>query len=431
MCPTAPLKKLKTVSDHIGTLDFARQMSHSQQSFKPSLSLLTVVFALLFLIVAQHLSIVNAGGPAEDSVMMLLCSGLVPVTPDCVNDSLQPFEGIVYDSDLDGVYTVADNVIVGNAPPLGIALSEEPRVRYRDNNGNSSWDNGEPIFYDQDGDFETLTDRVFLIGIPTELSTLVEDDSKIRFADSNANSVLNGVIVITARLEQLRGLNPDGTQEDVDAISVKYTYDSEILSPMRASYPSGQLLPHLSRFRPEVRIYCQTSGEQPSPLDSVTVDPSIGWVGASHLCNDPPRQPDVGLGCDPQITAFGCPGDGTGGPLQNIDVLSLQFMVTAFGSFTFDLLEDRPGSPGSNLVDIDATVSYSPLLFLQGAAFYNLPSSPVGGVIFHSYPMDSLFVGTSLGLAVLIVISIRIYSQRVKHGASARDSSQPLEDTVN
>lgn len=317
-----------------------------------------------------------AGGPAGDSKMLLICVGLIPSTPDCVDDTLAPFETVVYDADNSITFTSGDTVIVGAVPTTGQALADEPNVRYRDTTAGTGttccWGMGEMIFYDQDGVLTTTNDRVTLIGTPSPSALLVEDDPLIRFADANGNSRLEGVVRITARLEALGGINIDDTQEDVDAIQVIYTFNSGILTVMRSAYP-GPFLPGASLFKSPVRTHCSGSGG--SPLDTIVVD--AGTASASEACTQgPPRDIDVGIGCDPLITTTGtCPGIDLDGdmigdvPLQSVDITNLQWMITGRGAFT--ITHVRTPTTGSEISDIDGLAPTDIPLLLVNAEFDN------------------------------------------------------------
>lgn len=333
---------------------------------------------VLFLILGPIIQILPAlaGGLAGDAVIILNCEGLLPSTPDCANDTLQPFETLIYDNDGNSDYSAGDFVIVGPFPVLGVALSDEPSIRYRDANGDNIWGGSEPVFYDADGNFTSTSDRIFLVGTPTLLVTLVKDDPSIKFADSNGNGLANGIVRVTARLERMGGPNNDGSQEDADAIQVIYNYDPTILQVMRVSYPSGAVLPDSSRFSSAVRTHCQSSGSGGAPLDSVIPDETAGRIQASHLCTEgPPRTDDVGIGCDPSMSTGVCPGDPvTGGPMQNLDVLNVQFMVLARGNFPLEHEIDAPGNPGTKITDIDVTATTTIPLSLVNGLFNNGPA---------------------------------------------------------
>ena len=192
--------------------------------------------------------LVEAGEPAGDSASIMRCVGLLPSTPSCVSDILQPFETIVDDADNDRVYDAGEVVIVGPTPTVGSPLSNDGKILFRDTiSGTISpprWQTGEFLFYDSDGNNATTSDRIPLIGTPSTLTTSVKKDFRTRLVDLNADGVLTGIVRVTARLESLGGTQAEGTQEDVDGIQTVYTFDSTILKPMRASYPSGGVYPN-------------------------------------------------------------------------------------------------------------------------------------------------------------------------------------------
>jgi PKD repeat protein len=349
------------------------------------ISALLLIVSITPILLAGPLTVpVYGGEPTDDSTMILTCVGLIPSTPNCVSDALAPFETLVHDVDSSGTFSSGDTVIVGTIPVTGQALTDEPKIRYRDSNNDSVWTPAtpEPVFYDQDGNLTTAGDRVSLIGTRTISTTLIKDDPDIRFVDTSGNGGLDGVIRITARLENLGGTHLDGTQEDVDGIQVIYTFDPAILAVMRASYPSGTFLPGGSQFKSAVGTHCTRSGG--SPLDTTVVDESAGQASASHACTQgPPRDVDVGIGCDPLTTTTGvCPGvdtdgDGSGDvPLQNADVTNLQYMITGRAAFT--ITHVRTATTGSEITDIDGTTPTDIPLQLVNAEFDNMrgPGNP-------------------------------------------------------
>src|SRR3990172_8865628 len=74
---------------------------------------------------------VQAGEPAGDSVMSLACIGLLPSTPNCVSDTLQPFESLVYDTNANSIYDSGEPAIVGPIPTVGLALQDDAKIKYR------------------------------------------------------------------------------------------------------------------------------------------------------------------------------------------------------------------------------------------------------------------------------------------------------------
>jgi PKD repeat protein len=336
---------------------------------------------------------VQAGEPAGDSQMLINCVGLIPKTPSCVGE-MQPFEAIVYDANNNGLYDAGETIIVGPSVSPGQALTDEPNVRYRDANNNNFWTSTtpEPIFYDQDGNLLTTNDRVFLIGVPTTLGTLIKDDPAIKFADTDGSGRLNGVVGITARLEKAGGTNIDFSAEDVDAIQVVYTYAPGVLSVMRRTYsPVGAVLPD-GTYKSLVRTHCINSGTGSSPLDAINIDEAVGKVSSSHLCSQgPPRDPEVGIGCDPAVT--GCFGADGVNKLQNVDVLNTQFMVIAHGAFTISHVVEAPGTPGTKINDIDIDQTTPIPLALVNAFFDN--RKPVADV--HDAAVIGLAVKESAG----------------------------------
>jgi PKD repeat protein len=309
----------------------------------------------------------QAGEPAGDSLMRLVCVGLLPSTTDCVSDTLQPFESLIYDTNGNSLYDSGEFAIVGPIPLLGAPLTDDAKIRYRDSTAPSGeWNAGDTIFYDRDG---TTISRVTLLGNPTTSSVSILDDPLIKFADSNSNGVLDGVVKVTARLENLGGTMIDVTQEDVDAIQTVFTYDPTVLGVMRRSYPTGTLI-FGGSFSGAVDNHCQNSGG--TPLDTIVPDEASGTISASHLCTESGgRTTDVGIGCDPNTSAAFCPGDGSGLPLQNLDILNIQFMILSHGSFPLAQVVEEPGIPGSKITDIDGTTPTVLPLSLVNTTFDN------------------------------------------------------------
>ena len=181
--------------------------------------------------------------------MALKCVGLLPSTSSCVDEELRPFETIVYDRNANSVYDFPESVIVG--PSLsafsladGTPLTDDAHVKYRDTTNDDYFALDDTLFYDVDG---TIANRVTIIGTPTISTSLIKDDPSIKSADANGNGKLDGVVRVTARLENLGGTLIDGTSEDVDGIQAVYTYDRSVLKPMRVSYIAygGAILPGL------------------------------------------------------------------------------------------------------------------------------------------------------------------------------------------
>ncbi len=377
-------------------------------------------------IIAPHLPpliptvpLVHAGGPAADSVIALRCLLVVPGPAVSCPDKPPVFETLVYDTDNSGTFNAGDIVIAGPNPAAGATLTNDPKIKFRDANNNNVWNSGEPIFYDTNS---TPAGRVFLIGSPTISTTLIKPtaggtcptscDPKVKFADTDGNGHLDGVVLIVARLENLGGLLPDGSQEEVDAIQIIYTYDTATLKVMRSAYPGGGTLPgqfdafcildaaacgniKVGSYSFLADTYCVDSGG--SPLDTVSPDETAGKVSTSTLCSQgPPRDTDVGLGCDPSVLTYSgvCPGDiltsfpnigVPNGPLQNVDVVSVQFMVLASRVFSVNQVVEAPSVSGSKLTDIDGTSSFPvpAILVSTGnhpiASFTFTPVSPVSG----------------------------------------------------
>ncbi len=328
--------------------------------------------------------VVHAVGP-NAAVSQLRCLLVVPGPAAPCPDKLPLFESIIYDADNSGTYTPTggDTVIVGPIPTVGALLSSDPKILYRETGTDTIWNPGETIFYNTNN---TVNGRVFLIGNPTGVTgASIRTDPKIKFVDTNGNGHLDGVIQVVATLHNLGGILPDGSEQDIDAIQVVYTYNPAALKVMRATTGGGTLPGQYDRFclipvpasgctGPGkyswlVDTYCADSGG--SALDSITPDETAGLISSSSLCTQgPPRDSDVGIGCDPNyaspIRTGTCPGDilagfpnigVPNGPLTDLDVMTVQFMVQVSRGLSFTQVVDATGSSGTKLLDIDGTTS--------------------------------------------------------------------------
>jgi len=167
------------------------------------------------------------------------------------------------------------------------------------------------------------------------------------------------VVMVTASLENLGGILPDGSEQDVGAIQVVYTYDPLLLQVMREYKfdPSSKVLPDLNHYTSTVRNYCAATGGV--SLDTIVPDEFHGLIQSSALCDNGGAS-EVGVGCDPSymdpFRTGTCPGDpSTGGttPLQNLDVMRAQFLILGRGNLTFHQMTDQYAQSGSEIIDED------------------------------------------------------------------------------
>ena len=347
---------------------------------------------------------------------VLRCEGLLPATLDCNNTSLTPFETVVYDLDHDGHYAAVDPIIVGPTPADGALLKNDAKILYRDTTNVNHWVASDSVFYDTNG---TLAGRVFLAGPPTiRTGAAIRTDPWIMFADANGNGVLDGVVAVTVRLEDLGGTLLDGSQQDVAAINEIFTFDHNLLQVICTSTPcgtsgssvlSGQFdswcitnalfcNPAAGKYTYLVDNYCVAAGG--STFDTVTPDNLLGRVSSSSFCGASGSY-DYGLGCDPatrNATLTGtCPGDITNstspgtGALSNLDVLRVEFMIMGTGTASIDHVA---GAAGTSLTDVDGTGSASVPVSLYNTTFSN--GSNVPPVASFTYSPTVVALGQSV-----------------------------------
>src|SRR3989454_8246681 len=347
---------------------------------------------------------------------VLRCEGLLPATLDCNNTSLTPFETVVYDLDHDGHYAAVDPIIVGPTPADGALLKNDAKILYRDTTNVNHWVASDTVFVDNIG---TLAGRVFLAGPPTiRTGAAIRTDPWIMFADANGNGVLDGVVAVTVRLEDLGGTLLDGSQQDVAAINEIFTFDHNLLQVICTSTPcgtsgssvlSGQFdswcitnalfcNPAAGKYTYLVDNYCVAAGG--STFDTVTPDNLLGRVSSSSFCGASGSY-DYGLGCDPatrNAALMGtCPGDITNstspgtGPLSNLDVLKVEFMIMGTGTTSINHVA---GATGTSLADVDGTDSISVPVALYNTTFSN--GSNVPPVASFTYSPTIVAVGQSV-----------------------------------
>lgn len=104
-------------------------------------------------------------------------------------------ESVVYDSDNDNIYDAGEPVIAGATPTAGATLTDDPRIKFHDRNGNLVWAAGEGVVYTSSGADTTYnppTDREIGGGVPPPAGqTGLRDDSRIKFVNVGAGTTLD------------------------------------------------------------------------------------------------------------------------------------------------------------------------------------------------------------------------------------------------
>ena len=373
-----------------------------------------------FVIVGLTLTI-----PADRAQIVLECQGLIPATPNCSSTSILPFESIVYDGNNNGIFDAGDQIIAGRLPPVGTHLANDAKLQWRDVNNlctsvaNCHWAGTpgiDPVFYNTNA---TVAGRVFLFGPMTTLTTNIHGttgtctvastcaDLKLRFAQTDqcgtvACATLQGVVEVKAKLVNVGGILADGSEQDVLAQQIIYSFNPGVLQALCSASPCGSTLsgqfdqfcalqssatgggvcgsPLTGRFTFVVDSYCTNSGG--SVLDTISVDNDNGKISSSSLCSQgPPANNDTGIGCDPNYTDTSrigtCPGDITKGPagvpnppLSNVTSTIVEFIV-GIGSTPITNVASAPGVSGSSLGDIDGTLSSNVPVILVSSSFNN------------------------------------------------------------
>ena len=347
---------------------------------------------------------------------VLRCQGLLPATPTCDNTSLTPFETVAYDYARNGLYAQGDPIILGPTPANGALLKNDPKIMYRDPTNANHWVSGDSVFYNTNN---TVAGRVFLSGPPTVRTDLsIKTDPLLKFVDANGNGVLDGVVAVTVRLQDLGGTLPDGSQQDVAAINEIFTFDHNLLQVIctstlctssGSSVLSGQFdswcitnaqfcSPAAGKYTYLVDNYCSAAGG--SIIDTVIPDNLLGRVSSSSLCGVSGSY-DYGLGCDPatrNAALMGtCPGDITNstspvtGPLSNLDVLRVEFMIMGTGTTSINHVA---GSAGTMLLDVDGVDQTSVPVALYNTTFTNGSNEPP--VASFTYSPTTVAVGQSV-----------------------------------
>ena len=379
-----------------------------------------------FILVSLNMNI-----PANRAQIVLTCQSLIPVLPNCTSTSILPFEAIVYDANNDGLFNAGDSVIVGASPPVGTHLAYDTGLKWRDatctstNFATCHWTASDPIFYSPATN-TSIAGRVFLYGSPTTLTTFIHvtgatptctslnfatcTDLHIKFAQTDncgtvACTTLQGVVEVKGKLVNVGGILADGSEQDVMAQQIIYTFNSSVLQALCTVTPCGATLPGqfdafcvnspttcaspvAGHYTFAVDAYCQASGG--SPLDTISPDNANGKISSSSLCSQgPPSNSDTGLGCDPdyadpvRTSGAVCPGNYFGPPVGapgfgnppvlNVTSMVVEFLVTGFSSgFTIQNVKSAPGVSGSSLTDIDGTTSTDIPVVLVSTSFSNM-----------------------------------------------------------
>ncbi len=369
--------------------------------------------------------------PANRAQIVLTCQSLIPVLPNCTSTSILPFESVVYDANNDGLFNAGDSVIVGASPPVGTHLAYDTGLKWRDatctsaNFATCHWTASDPIFYSPATN-TSVAGRVFLYGAPTTLTTFIHvtgatptctnvnfatcTDLHIKFAQTDncgavACTTLQGVVEVKGKLVNVGGILADGSEQDVMAQQIIYTFNPSVLQALCTVTPCGATLPGqfdafcvnspttcaspvAGHYTFAVDAYCQASGG--SPLDTISPDNANGKISSSSLCSQgPPSNSDTGIGCDPNyfdpVRTGGatCPGNYFGPPAGipgfgnppalNMTSMVVEFLVTGFSSgFTIQNVASAPGVSGSSLTDIDGVTSTNIPVVLVSTSFSNM-----------------------------------------------------------
>ncbi len=111
-------------------------------------------------------------------------------------------------------------VIFGSAPSSGTVVADDPRLRYVDSNGNNVWDSGEALVFDVNNNGAFESGELIVSGQAPAPGTPVKDDSRILFVDSNVNSLWNpGEVVIydkNANMQYDQPSTPISTRSFID-----------------------------------------------------------------------------------------------------------------------------------------------------------------------------------------------------------------------
>lgn len=123
-----------------------------------------------------------------------------------------------------GSYEVAAEVKI--APAVGTLLKDDPLVRYVDSNNNNVWDLGESVAYDTNNDGQYSEGEPVLAAATPLVGTPLKDDPKVRYIDSNDNSVWNSGEFVTYDSDSdgiYDAREPIITPEDVNPLNNRQT----------------------------------------------------------------------------------------------------------------------------------------------------------------------------------------------------------------
>jgi len=105
------------------------------------------------------------------------------------NGVWDPGEPVYRDLNGNNVYDQGEPIISGTAP----TLRNDPKIKFSDTNGDNLWTVTEPVIYDFNGDNKYTAGRYYndtlIAGVAPANNTIVKVDSKIRYLDSNFDSV--------------------------------------------------------------------------------------------------------------------------------------------------------------------------------------------------------------------------------------------------
>ena len=93
---------------------------------------------------------------------------------------------VVYDGDGDSIYDSGEPAMPGTSPTLGMALEDDPKLKYNDANGNNRWDAGEASVYDSNTDDKYDLGEPVIFGTAPAAGTGLKDDPKFKSTPSES-----------------------------------------------------------------------------------------------------------------------------------------------------------------------------------------------------------------------------------------------------
>jgi len=102
---------------------------------------------------------------------------------------------VVYDRDNDNTYDpdpdgtgplLGEPIMPGTTVPGGMALEDDPKVKYYDANGNNNWDSGEVAVYDSNSNAKFDPGEPTMFGTAPASGTLLKDDSRFKSTPSES-----------------------------------------------------------------------------------------------------------------------------------------------------------------------------------------------------------------------------------------------------